>query len=216
MKTYGYTRVSTDKQEFEKQEFEILQYANKLGIKVDEFYSVQISSTASQKERKIEDLLQILQPSDRVLIVEISRLGRNLREIFELVNKFIDKGVKLDFIRQPELSTTDPLMAQLLIAFYGYVSQTEKKLIQDRTRNALATLRSRGVKLGRPSGSANKSGLKLDEYKSQIQEYVKIGLSVASIMKVVNYQRQAQVQTPLSFNTYKSYVAMIKAKTVSV
>lgn len=212
MKTYGYTRVSTDKQEFEKQEFEILQYANKLGIKVDEFYSVQISSTASQKERKIEDLLQILQPSDRVLIVEISRLGRNLREIFELVNRFIDKGVKLDFIRQPELSTTDPLMAQLLIAFYGYVSQTEKKLIQDRTRNALATLKSRGVKLGRPSGSANKSGLKLDEYKNQIEEYVKIGLSVASIMKVINNQREK----PLSFNTYQSYVAMIKAKTVSV
>jgi DNA invertase Pin-like site-specific DNA recombinase len=210
MKTYAYTRVSTDSQDVEKQAIEILQYANRLGIKVDEFYSVQISSTASQKERKIEDLLQVLQPSDRVLIVEISRLGRNLREIFELVNKFIDKGVKLDFIRQPELSTTDPLMAQLLIAFYGYVSQTEKKLIQDRTRNALASLKLKGVKLGRPINSRNKAGYKLDEYKTQIEEYVKIELSVASIMKIINNQRD----NLLSFNTYKSYVAMIKAKSV--
>jgi DNA invertase Pin-like site-specific DNA recombinase len=208
MKTYAYTRVSSEKQDYEKQEIEILHYANRLGIKVDEFFSVQMSSSASQKERKIEDLLQVVQPNDRVLILEISRLGRGLREVFELVNKFIDKGVKLDFIRQPELSTTDPLMAQLLIAFYGYISQTEKAMIQERTRNALATLKSRGIKLGRPVGSRNRLGFKLDEYKAQIQEYIKIGLSVASIMKIINSQRS----TPLSFNTFKAYVAMIKTQ----
>jgi len=71
MKTIGYIRVSTDKQDLLSQKHALLEYAQKNKLIIDRFIEVEISSRKSKKERRIDELLEILQPKDHLMVVEL-------------------------------------------------------------------------------------------------------------------------------------------------
>ena len=71
MKTIGYIRVSTDKQDLLSQKHALLEYAQKNKLIIDRFIEVEISSRKSKKERRIHELLEILQPKDHLMVVEL-------------------------------------------------------------------------------------------------------------------------------------------------
>ena len=76
-KTVAYVRVSTDSQDYQNQKFEILNYCDKSGIKVDSWLEVEMSSRRSAKDRRIDELITYLDSNDRLLVSELSRLGRH-------------------------------------------------------------------------------------------------------------------------------------------
>ena len=201
-KTFGYMRVSTLEQDLEKQEYLLLDYANKKKIHIDEFIKVEMSSRKSLKERRIEELLSKVEAGDTLIVAELSRLGRELLEIFTLVSKLQKKRVVIIFIRQPELSTEGP-QAKLLLSIYAYFAETERELISIRTKEALAAKRARGESLGRPKGAKNKRN-KLDCFRETIKEYVKKGVNTANIKKII--------MADVSYNTFRRYVAGIEAE----
>jgi DNA invertase Pin-like site-specific DNA recombinase len=133
-------------------------------------------------------------------VAELSRLGRNMLETLNIIDELIQKGVKIAFIRQPELSTTGP-HTQLLLAIYSYFAETEREFISIRTKQGLAAAKAQGKLLGRPKGSRNQTR-PLDVYREQIQAYLQVGLSIASIRKLINKQLEA----PLTYNSYKYFV----------
>lgn len=203
MKTIGYIRVSSDKQDLNKQRHLLLEHAQRIQVVITEFVEIEISSTKSIRERKITELSEKLEDGDLLLVAELSRLGRNMFETLDIINKLLDRGVKIDFIRQPELSTyRNSHHVKLLLAVYSYFAESEREFIALRTKQGLEAAKAKGKKLGRPKGSKNKSGLALDPFKEQIQEYVQLGLPVASIMKIVN----SQMEEGVSYNTFKAYV----------
>ncbi|HEX6385519.1 MAG TPA: hypothetical protein VF177_12685, partial [Anaerolineae bacterium] len=65
----------------------------------------------------------------------------------------------------------------------------------------LAAARAKGKKLGRPRGSRNKERV-LDPYKRQILDYLKMGLNLAAIMKIIN----PQLEEPITYNSYRYFV----------
>ena len=73
MTTYGYIRVSTDKQNVDTQELEIRKWADKEGIKVDAFIKVTVSSGKSLAERRIDELIEALQEADTLIVTELSQ-----------------------------------------------------------------------------------------------------------------------------------------------
>ena len=83
-----------------------------------------MSTRKSLRERKIEELFSLLSDGDTVILAELSRLGRNMVETLELINKVTKMRVKLIFVRQPELSTTDS-HAKLLLAVYSYFAEAQ-------------------------------------------------------------------------------------------
>ena len=89
----------------------------------------------------------MLEAGDTILVAELSRLGRNMFETLNLVNAILEKGVKLIFVRQPELSTDGP-HGQLLLAIYGHFAQTERDYISLRTKQGLACRPSPGKSAG--------------------------------------------------------------------
>lgn len=200
MKVIGYIRVSSDKQDLEKQQHLLWQYAQDHQLLIDEFVRVEISSQKSLRDRRIEELLSMLEAGDTLLIAELSRLGRNMLETLNLVNELIQQEVQLIFVRQPELSTDGP-HGQLLLAIYGHFAQTEREYISMRTKQGLAAARAQGKVLGRPKGSKNKERV-LDPFKSEILGYLKKGLNIASIMKLIN----PHLAHPVTYNTYRYYV----------
>ncbi len=200
MKTIGYIRVSSDKQDLEKQEHLLLQYAQSQQYVIDGFINVEISSRKDPKERRIDELMTTLQSRDRLLVAELSRLGRNMLETLNIINDLSENGVSIVFVRQPELSTTGQ-HGKLLLAIYSYFAEAEREYISMRTRQGLAAARAKGTQLGRPKGSKNKERT-LDPYRDQIQEYLQMGLNLAAIRKIVNHQ----LEKPITYNSFKYFV----------
>jgi DNA invertase Pin-like site-specific DNA recombinase len=74
--TIAYLRTSTDKQDLNNQKLEILEWARKKDLKIDEFVEITISSRKTRKQRRIEEVLEMLADSDTLIVTELSRLGR--------------------------------------------------------------------------------------------------------------------------------------------
>jgi DNA invertase Pin-like site-specific DNA recombinase len=186
MTTIGYLRVSTDEQDLAQQEHLLLKYAQQYDLRIDRFIGVEVSTRKSLRERKIEELLSALSDGDTVVVAELSRLGRNMFETLELINKITEMGVKLIFVRQPELSTTGS-HAKLLLVIYSYFAEAERDYISLRTKQGMASVRAQGKHVGRPKGSRNKHR-KLDPYRDQIRDYLQIQLPLRRIHTLVNNQ----------------------------
>jgi DNA invertase Pin-like site-specific DNA recombinase len=200
MKAIGYIRVSTDQQDLEKQKHLLLQYAHTQQLLVDEFIQAEVSSQKSTKERRIDELLAKLEGGDVLLVAELSRLGRNMLQTLNLVNELSERGVKLAFVRQPELSTLGP-HTKLLLAIYSYFAETEREFISIRTKQGLAAAKAKGKQLGRPKGSRNRDRV-LDPYREQILEYLQMGLNLTAVMKIIN----PQLEKSITYNAYRYFV----------
>jgi DNA invertase Pin-like site-specific DNA recombinase len=182
----GYIRVSTDKQNLENQKHKILTYAHDNKLTIDEFVEIEISSKGDQKKRKIDELFSKLKKDDTLICTELSRLGRNMLEILNLIERFNKAQIKLIFVNQPELSTNqNNALSSLLLAIYGYFAQTEREIISERTKQGLAAAKASGKKLGRPKGSKAKIRV-LDPYNLEILEYLNMNLTQSSILKIIN------------------------------
>lgn len=202
MNVIGYTRISTDKQDLEKQKHLLLNYAQNRKLLIDEFIDAESSSTKNQKERKIDQLLTKLTPGDLLLVAELSRLGRNMLETLNIINTLAEKEIKIEFVRQPELST-NAHHTKLLLAIYSYFAEAERDYISIRTRQGLKAAKAMGKTLGRPKGSKNKKSRILDPFKESIKKYLQMDLSIGAIRKIIN----PQLESPLTYNSYRYYIA---------
>lgn len=200
--TIGYIRVSTDKQNLENQKHKILSYAHNQKLTIDEFVEIEISSKGDQKKRKIDELFSKLKKDDILICTELSRLGRNMLEILNLIERFNNDGVKLIFVNQPELSTNkNNALSSLLLAIYGYFAQTEREIISERTKQGLAAAKASGKKLGRPKGAKAKVRV-LDPYNLEILEYLNMNLTQSSILKIIN----SKLDKKISITTLRYHI----------
>ena len=200
MKVIGYIRVSSDKQDAQKQEHLLLKYAQQQQMQIDDFINIEISSRKNTKARRIDELLARLHQGDVLLVAELSRLGRNMFEVINIINQLGENGVRLVFVRQPELSTTGP-HGKLLLAIYSYFAETERDFISVRTQQGLAAARASGKQLGRPKGSRDKARI-LDPYRAQISEYLQLQLPLRRIRTLIN----RELSRPIAYNSYRYFV----------
>lgn len=201
MTTIGYIRVSKDDQDVEKQRHLLLTYSQQHKILIDEFIEIEMSSRKDADARRIPELKAKLRAGDLLIVAELSRLGRNMLETLNLINDFTEAGIKIHFVRQPELSTSGP-QAKLLLAIYSYFAEAEREFISLRTKQALAALKAKGIALGRRHGSRNKHR-PLDLFHSQIKAHLQLQLSTSAIMKIIN----SQLEKPLTYNSYAYFIA---------
>lgn len=187
-KNVAYIRVSTEQQSLQNQKHKILEYAYNYDLKIDKFFEIEVSSRKEQKERLINRLFEELNIGDTLLVTELSRLGRNMLEILNIIEKFNTMKVNLVFIEQPELSTANSTLAKLLYSIYGYFAETEREIISERTKRGLAVAKSKGKLLGRQKGQLVKS--KYDPCKDKIEELYKLRLSVQKIVDYINIGTQ--------------------------
>jgi DNA invertase Pin-like site-specific DNA recombinase len=200
MKVIGYTRVSSDKQDLQKQEHLLLKYAQQQELRIQDFIKVEISSRRDNKARRIDELLDRLDEGDVLLVAELSRLGRNMFEVIDIINQLGENGVEVIFVRQPELSTAGP-HRKLLLAIYSYFAEAEREFISVRTKQGLAAAKASGKKLGRPKGSRDKERV-LDPHREQIKEYLELGLSLRRIRTIIN----PQLERPISYPAYRYFI----------
>lgn len=199
-KVIGYIRVSTDKQDLDKQRHLLLEYAREHRLHIAEFVDIEISSRQSKSARRIDELFAKLKQGDLLLVAELSRLGREMLQVLNIINDLSNQGVEIAFVRQPELSTSAG-HGKLLLAIYSYFAETERTFISLRVKQGLAAARAKGVQLGRPKGSRNKERI-LDPHRDTILTFLQRGVDLANVRKAVN----PDLDRPLSYNSYKYFV----------
>ncbi len=190
MKTVAYLRVSTEQQDINSQRLGILDYANKNDLKVDEFMQIQRSSRKSGAERRLDDLLEKLQPGDKLIVSELSRLGRSLGQIIRLVDELVRRKIELIAVKENILlDGKQSIQNKVMVAMFGLFAEIERDLISERTKQGLAAARAKGKLLGRPKGSLGKS--RLDGKEGEIKMLVSKGVSKTSIAKIMDISRTA-------------------------
>jgi len=195
---YGYIRVSSDKQTVENQRFEINNFCTKNQIKIDGWIEETISGTKNYDKRLLGKLLEKVKKDDTIICSELSRLGRSLFMIMEILSLCMKKECKVWTIKD-NYRLGDDIQSKVLAFAFGLSAEIERNLISQRTKEALARKRAEGVVLGRPKGRKSApTKYKLSGKETLISELQKQDISQRKIAKICKVDR----------NTLRRYLKM--------
>jgi DNA invertase Pin-like site-specific DNA recombinase len=184
MKTIAYLRISTGSQDLANQKLAVLDYARQKRFAIDRFIEAQVSSRKGRDQRRIEELLGTLAAGDRLVVSELSRLGRSLSQVIQIVDELVKQKVRFIAIKEAiRFEGKQDMQTKVMIALFGLFAEVERDLISERTKEGLAAARARGRLLGRPKGSLGKS--KLEGKEGEIRMLLEKEVSKASIAKIV-------------------------------
>lgn len=198
-KILAYLRASTDKQDLSHQKLEILEYAQRTRLHVDDFIAVTVSSRKSGKQRRIDELTAALAESDTLIVTELSRLGRSTAEVIGLVNALVQRGIRVIVLKQnldlrpASAAGGQDMTTKVMITLFSLFAELERDLVSLRTREALAAKKAQGVRLGKPKGTLQAS--KFDKDRSRIVELLGLGLSARKIAKLLGYRHHMGITT---------------------
>jgi site-specific recombinase, resolvase family len=186
---YGYIRVSSDKQTVENQRFEIMNFCERQKIKINDWIEETISGTKNYDKRQLGKLLKKVDKNDIIICSELSRLGRNLFMIMEILNICMNKECRVWTIKD-NYRLGDDIQSKVLAFAFGLSAEIERNLISQRTKEALARKKAEGKILGRPKGRRNNpEKYKLSGKETLIIELLKIGTSQRKIAKLCKVDR---------------------------
>lgn len=181
---YGYIRVSTDKQTVENQRFEIGKFCESKNIKIDRWIEETESGATPVEKRKLGVSMKKLQKGNIIICTELSRLGRSLFMVMNLLDECLKKGVEV-WTTKEGYQLGDNMNSKIMAFAFGLAAEIERDLISRRTKEALAARRAAGVTLGRREGSKNKV-YKLDKHRDYILKRIQEGKSVYYIAKHIH------------------------------
>lgn len=184
---YGYIRVSSDKQTVENQRFEIENFCQNQKIRIDGWIEETISGTQNYNKRELGQLLQKVQKDDLIICAELSRLGRNLFMIMEILNVCMTKECKVWTIKD-NYRLGEDIQSKVLAFAFGLSAEIERNLISQRTKEALARKKAEGVILGRPKGKKS-SKVKLSGKEEVIRVLLEQNVSKSEIARIFKVNR---------------------------
>ena len=189
-------RVSTDKQDYQRQIVELTDYCSKVGWEIVKVFANKISGAKKTEERpEILEMLSYVKEHaiKRVCCLEVSRLGRNTLEALKVIQMLNDNKVSL-FIKNYNLETLNPdgtpnPVASLITTILLEVASMERRTILERVNSGrnqyIAKCRKEGIKMGRPTDYK-----KSDEaYKEQYQKELTLlrkGISLRNVSQLTN------------------------------
>lgn len=187
-------RVSTDHQNYERQVVELTDYCNKVGWDVVEVFTNKVSGAESIENRsEILDMIEFVKMNDvqRVVCLEISRLGRNTLEALKVIQILNENKVSL-YIKNYNLDTLNPdgsvnpitsLICTILLEIASMERLTIKERMTSGRKQYIERCRRDGIKMGRPA-SYKKD---VESYKSQYQREIGLlrkGVSLRNISAI--------------------------------
>lgn len=191
MKVALYTRVSTSSQDYHRQISELSEYCKKQGWEIAEVFSEKISGAKKNHERaELINLIEFVKSNnvDKVVVWELSRLGRNTLEVLKSIELLSSEGISL-YIKNYSLETLNEngkpnAMATLMVQILSSISEMERSLTRDRMLSGYNEYRKHS-KVGRKEGFRKSQDQILEDHK-EVVKYLKKGRSVREIMKLTN------------------------------
>lgn len=178
----GYLRVSTDEQDTKNQELALRQYADGQGLTINQFIETTVSSRKGINQRGIDELYRTLSAGDTLIVAELSRLGRSINELLQIVDALIRAKIRLVSIKESiNINGTMDIQSKTLVTMFSLLAEIERDLISMRTKEGLAKARAAGVRLGRPKGPGRS---KLDGMEDEIRNLLGLGVTKSSMTKM--------------------------------
>ncbi|MCL2498822.1 MAG: recombinase family protein [Defluviitaleaceae bacterium] len=163
--TVGYCRVSTVDQTLDK-------YIDQLisaGVDERNIYAEKVSGKRRDRP-ELNRMLSALKSGDIVVIPSLTRLGRSVKDLYEIVKQIEEKGAGVKSLSESWLdSTASNAMGKLLFAIFAGLAEFEVALISERTKQGLRAAKARGRYGGRPSKRNAKSLTVLTLYEKGIR-----------------------------------------------
>ncbi len=190
MSVYGYIRVSTAEQTAESQKNLISRFTTERKMLIDKWIEVEMSSRKTADKRKITELLSQVVENDVVIVSELSRLGRSIQEVLQIIKSLMEeKKCRLILVKQNmdlnPLNVLD-MSNKILITIFSMLAELERDFISFRTKEGLNALKAKGAKLGKPVGCKQKT--MYDKDKARILELAKMGVPINKILTIhLNY-----------------------------
>ena len=185
---FGYARCSTLDQNLDWQ----IDAPTKEGC--DRIFQEKFTGTRKDRPELLR-MLDMLREGDTVIICELTRLSRSVKDLFDLVERVEKAGANIKSLKEPWLDTTTP-QGRLLFTIFSGVSQFERELIRERTMEGLASARARGRMGGRPGKDKKVVEQALTLYDSRAYSVDEIskttGISRATLYKYINLRKEAQ------------------------
>lgn len=178
----GYARVITEEQNLDRQ-IDILKQAG-----CDRIYEEKVSGI--KKERlELNKILDQIRIGDVIIISDLTRLSRSVKDLFNLVEQIEEKGANIKSIKESWVDTTTA-QGKLMFTIFAGISQFERDLISQRTIEGLNAARARGKKGGRPKTNDKDIKLAVKMYTSKnhsISEIRKVtGVSKTTLYRYIN------------------------------
>ena len=134
---YAYLRVSTDKQDYEVQKMGVDDFAKNHGWSIDEYITDDgVSGAKAPNKRHLGTLLEKLKKGDTLIAAEISRLGRDLLMVMEILNHCMMVGCIVYTVKDNYI-LGDDVQSKVLAFAFGLSAEIERKMIQARTIEGL-------------------------------------------------------------------------------
>ena len=171
-KVIGYLRVSTANQDLGKNKADILSYANDHDLGKVHFVQEIVSGKVSWERRRIKEVIDQLDKDDWLIVAELSRLGRSMLEIMEIIAEAKRKEINIHAIKN-NWTLNGTIESKIMLMVFSMAAEIERDLISSRTTEALRVKKEAGVKLGRPKGPGKS---KLDEHQEEIIALLRNGV----------------------------------------
>jgi len=195
---YGYIRVSSDKQTVENQRFEIEKFCRVNNLHVDGWIEETISGTKPPTKRQLGKLLNRMKKGDKIICSELSRLGRSLYMVMDILHLCLNRECMVWTIKD-NFRLGEDISSKVLAFAFGLSAEIERQLISQRTKEALARRKAEGMALGRPKGYRQpRERLKLYQHDTYICHAIAKGMTYSAIARHLHCSR----------NTLSSYLKM--------
>lgn len=185
----GYARVSTEGQNLDRQ-IDALMVA---GVSRKHLYCEKMTGTKADRP-ELNRLINDLETGDTVIIADLTRISRSTKDLLEIVDKIKNKGAYIKSLKDTWLNTTtDNPYNDFLLTVMSGLSQLERDLISQRTKEGLVSAKARGRNGGRPSKQNEKAEMVMALYDS--------GMKIADIMRNTELSRSTVNRIVKNYNS---------------
>ena len=195
-----FIRVSTQVQDYDRQIFDLTTYCEQKNYVISKVIATKITGTKTFADR--QDLQELLAAANRnefqkVIVTEISRIGRNARDIRSTIDQLHRKKIAVVFKNLGGLESIDEngnesFVTNIIISIYAEMAQEEKRILSERIRSGLAEARRKGKKIGRPEGGDDINSVKRKYYK--LIADLKKGNSLSECSKLHDVSRNTVIK----------------------
>lgn len=155
-----FIRVSTAQQDYDRQISDLTEYCQQKGYMITKVIATKITGTKTLADRQdLQELLSVANRNDfqKVIVTEISRIGRNARDIRNTIDQLHRKKIAVVFKNLGGLESIDEngnesFVTNIIIAIYSELAQEEKRILSERIKSGLAEAKRKGKRMGRPEG----------------------------------------------------------------